>query len=196
MEKIILKYIDFYKCSSSLLLIGFLWIISIVLVRAKAIPQEPFQTIILIIDLYLTLYVYLGFVKFSLIEKKDFFRIIIFAVMALAVIHSLISKISFFYKFLGVPFAIDCILLYYAFKSVENSKIIYFRKLSRLYLYLLFFYVPISVSLLFGKESLKKFIPQMLIKPFIILALFWAALIVYTWYMKIKLFKQISRQMY
>ncbi len=194
MEKIILKYIDFDKCSSSLLLIGFLWIISIVLVRAKAIPQEPFQTIILIIDLYLTLYVYLGFVKFSLIEKKDFFRIIIFAVMALAVIHSLISKISFFYKFLGVPFAIDCILLYYAFKSLENSKIIYFRKLSRLYLYLSFIIVPMSIALLFRKDAIKT-IPQILVLPFIIIALGGAILIIYIWYLKIRLFKQLSIQM-
>jgi hypothetical protein len=194
MEKIILKYIDFDKCSSYLLLIGFLWIISIVLIPAKAIPQEPFRTIILIIDLYLTLYVYLGFVKFSLIEKKDFFRIIIFAVMALAVIHSLISKISFFYKFLGVPFAIDCILLYYAFKSVGNSKIIYFRKLSRLYLYLSFIVVPMSIALLFRKDAIKT-IPQILVIPFIIIALGGAILIIYIWYLKIRLFKQLAIQM-
>jgi hypothetical protein len=49
---------------------------------------------------------------------------------------------------------------------------------------------------LFGKDALENMIPHALIKPFVIMALFCAALIVYTWYLKIKVFKQIATEMY
>ncbi len=194
MEKFILRYIDFDRCATFTLYIGILWVLSVILVSAKTIPQEPFQTIILIIDLYFTMYVFLGFVKFSFIEKNVFFRKTIFVVLVLSLIRSLISKISFFDNFLGVPFAIECILLFYAFKSVENSKLIYFRKLSRLYLYLSSIIVPMSIALLFGRDAIKS-MPQILVLPFIIIALGGAVLIIYIWYLKIRLFKQLSLRM-
>jgi hypothetical protein len=201
MEKFILRNIDFNKCSSYVMLSGFVWIVSVAMVPVKSIPQKPFQTAFHFIELCLSLYIYLGFVKFSILQKKDSFRKLIFAATVFSIIQVLISMTATLmenknlYNYNGVAVAIEATLLFYAFKSVQDVKTIDFRKLSRLYLYLLFFYVPASVSLLFEKESLKN-IPQVLIKPFIILALVWVVLIVYTWYMKIRLFKQISRQMY
>jgi hypothetical protein len=183
------------------MLSGFVWIVSVAMVPVKSIPQKPFQTAFHFIELCLSLYIYLGFVKFSILQKKDSFRKLIFAATVFSIIQVLISMTATLmenknlYNYNGVAVAIEATLLFYAFKSVQDVKTIDFRKLSRLYLYLLFFYVPASVSLLFEKESLKN-IPQVLIKPFIILALVWVVLIVYTWYMKIRLFKQISRQMY
>jgi hypothetical protein len=201
MEKFILRNIDFNKCSSYVMLSGFVWIVSVAMVPVKSIPQKPFQTAFHFIELCLSLYIYLGFVKFSILQKKDSFQKLIFVAMVFSIIQVLISMAATLmenknlYSYNGVAVAIEAALIFYAFKSVQNVKTIDFRKLSRLYLYLLFFYVPASVSLLFEKESLKN-IPQVLIKPFIILALVWVVLIVYTWYMKIRLFKQISRQMY
>ena len=202
MEKIILRHIDFEKCSSYLLLSGFLWIVSVALVPVKSIPQKPFQSALHFIEVYLSFYIYLGFVKFSILQKKDSLRKLVFAAMAFSVIQTSIAMIATLvenkelYNYIGVPVAIESILLFFAFKSVQDVKTIYFNKLSRLYLYLSFFYIPTSVALLFGRETLKKAMPQILIKPFVILALLWAVLIVYAWYLKIRVFKQISTQVF
>ena len=202
MKKFILRNIDFNKCSSYVLLSGFVWIVSVAMIPVKPIPQKPFQTAFHFIELCLLLYIYFGFLKFSILQKKDAFQKLILAAMAVSIIQVLIAMAATLienknlYNYNGVAVAIEAALLFYAFKSVQDIKTIDFKKLARLYLYLLFFYVPVSVSLLFERESLKQFIPQVLIKPLIILALFWAVLIVYTWYAKIRLFKQISRQMY
>jgi len=201
MEKFILKNIDFNKCSSYLLLSAFLWIVSVAMVPVKAIPQKPYQTAVLFIQLCLTLYIYLGFVKFSLLRKYDHFRNLILAAMALSAIQSsiailatLVDKELFNYN--GIPVAIEAIVLLYAFKSVRDEKIIYFKKLSRVYLYFSIYCVPVSIALLLGRETLKTMVPQSLIIPFIILSLLSGALIVSAWYLKVRAFKQIATQMY
>jgi len=60
MEKLILKNIDFSKCPSYLMLGAFIWIVSVAMVPIMAIPQKPFQTVLHFIELYFTLYIYLG----------------------------------------------------------------------------------------------------------------------------------------
>ncbi len=202
MEKFILRNIDFNKCSSYLILSAFLWIVSVAMVPVKAIPQKPFQTALHFIELCLSLYIYLGFVKFSILQNRATFRKIIITAMALSVIQfSIVITATLvgnkdLYNYNGVAVAIESILLFYAFKSVQDVKRINFKKLSRIYFYLLFFYVPTSIALLFGQDALKTMIPHVLIMPFVIMALFCAALIVYTWYLKIKVFKQIASEMY
>lgn len=171
------------------------------MVPVKSIPQKPFQSALHFIELCLSLYIYLGFVKFSILQNKDSFRKLVFAAMAFSVIQSLMAIIATstdtkeLYNYSGVPVAVEALLLFYAFKSVQDVKLTYFRKLSKVYLYLSFFFVPTSIVLLFDKETLKM-MPHILIKPFVILAILWAALIVYAWYLKIRAFKQISTQMY
>ncbi len=202
MEKFILRNIDFNKCSSYLILSAFLWIVSVAMVPVKAIPQKPFQTALHFIELCLSLYIYLGFVKFSILQNRATFRKIIITAMALSVIQfSIVITATLvgnkdLYNYNGVALAVESILLFYAFKSVQDVKTINFKKLSRIYFYLLFFYVPTSIALLFGQDALKTMIPHVLIMPFVIMALFCAALIVYTWYLKIKVFKQIATEMY
>jgi hypothetical protein len=170
------------------------------MVSVKTIPQKPFQAAFLFIELCLTLYVYLGFVKLSFLQKKDFFRKLIFAAMALAIIQSSLAitatllNIELF-SFNGVPFVMECILLFYAFKSVKDVKISYFKKISRMYLYLSILLIPTFTAVLLGKDRLST-IPQMLIPPLILLGLAAGVLVVVIWYLKIRAFKQISIQMY
>jgi hypothetical protein len=171
------------------------------MVPVKAIPQKPFQTTFHFIALFLSLYIYLGFVKFSIIQKKDSFRILVFVAMTLSVIQSAIVIIATLtdnkeiYYYNGVLIAAETLLLYYGFKLVQDVKIKYFKKLSRVYLYLSAFFIPTAVIMLFGRETVKM-LPNILIKPLVLLALLWAALMVYAWYLKIRTFKQIATLMY
>ena len=184
------------------MLSAFLWIVSVAMVPVKASPQKPFQTALHFIALCLSLYIYLGFVKFSILRNRDTFRKLIIIAMGLSVIQTSIIITATLvgnkglYNYNSVAVAIESVVLFYAFKSVQDVKTINFKKLSRMYLYLLFFYVPTSIAMLFGNDVLKTMIPHVLIKPFVIIALFCAALIVYTWYLKIKVFKQIAAEMY
>ena len=202
MEKFILRNIDFNKCSSYLMLSAFLWIVSVALVPVTDIPQKPFQTALHFIELCLSLYIYLGFVKFSTLQNRDTFRKLIITAIGLSAIQSSIIITATLlenknlYNYNSVAVAIESLVLFYAFKSVQDVKTINFKKLARLYLYLLFFYIPTSIALVLGKDELKTLIPHVLIKPFVVMALFWAALIVYAWYLKIKVFKQIAMVMY
>ncbi len=171
------------------------------MVPVKAIPQKPYQTALHFIELCLTLYIYLGFVKFSILKKNYYFRNLIFAAMALSIIQSSIAILATLvdiklFNYNGIPVAIEAIVLLYAFKSVRDEKIIYFKKLSRVYLYFSIFCVPVSIALLFSRETLKMMIPHSLIIPFTILALLSGALIVYALYLKVRTFKQIATQMY
>jgi hypothetical protein len=87
------------------------------MIPVKSIPQKPFQAALHFIGLYLTLYIYLGFVKFSILQKKVFFRKLIFAAMALSVIQSSIAITATLldnkelYNYNGVPITIESILL-------------------------------------------------------------------------------------
>jgi hypothetical protein len=200
MEKFIIKYIDYNKCYFYLLLIGFLWIISVALDPVKAIPQKPFQAVVHTIELFLTLYVYLGFVKFSLIAKQVSFRKLIIAAMALSIVQSSIVMIATLvnkelFSLNGVAFVMECILLFYAFKSVQDMKISNFKRISRLYLYLSFLLIPIFTALLLGKDGLST-LPRVLIPPLTIIALVAGVIIVNIWYLKMRAFKQISMPMY
>jgi len=199
MEKFILRYIDFNKCYSYVLLNAFVWILSVALVATKSIPQKPIQTALHVIGFCLMVYIYLGFVKYSILQKKDTFRKLIFIAMVFSVTQSsiaitatLVDNIQL-YNYNGIPVAIEAILLQYAFRAIQNEKIIYFRKLARIYLYLSIFYVPGSLDLLFGDKTP---LHPYLIKPIVILVPFLAALIVYALYLKMRAFKQISTQMY
>ena len=200
MDKFILKNIDFSKCATYLLLSGILWFTSMVIAASKVIPQQPLQTALHLIELVLTTYIYLGFVKFSILNSKYAFRKLIIIAMVLSIIQMLIAiaatliGINDLYSYIGVAVTIELALLFFAFKTVQNESKIDFRKLSRLYLYLLFFHIPTSVAFLLLQDKLKTTIPQVLILPVAILFLLWAALSIYTWYSKIKVFKQISLQ--
>jgi hypothetical protein len=168
------------------------------MVPVETIAQKPFQTAVHLIELCLSLYVYLGFIKFSIIVKKDSFRKLIFVAIALSIIQSSISLIAIsvdtkgLYGFNGIPFTLECLIMFYAFKSIQNMKIIYFRKLSRAYLYLLFSLIPMAAVMFFRDETWGLIIPHFLIKPLVILALLSGILIVIIWIMKMRLFKQLS----
>jgi hypothetical protein len=183
------------------MLSAFVWIVSITMIPVKAIPQKPFQTALHFIELCLTLYIYFGFIKYSILKKQDFFQKLILAALALSVIQSFVATMATLvdkklFNYNGIPVAIEVILLFYAFKSVQNDRIIHFKKLSRVYLYLSIFCVPVSIALLFGRETLKTMIPHSLIIPFTIFAILSGALIVYAWYLKMRAFKQIATQLY
>lgn len=201
MEKFILRNIEFNKCSSCLVLSGLLWVISVVMVPIKSIPQKPFQAVSHFVELCLSFYIFLGFIKFSILEKKDSFKKLVFAAMTLSVIAALIGITAIlteskeFFNYSSVLVAIEWLSLFYAFKSIDSNKI-HFKKLSSIYLYLSLFSIPTSVALLFGKERVTMMMPQILMKPFLILTLVWAGLIVYAWYLKIRVFKEISTHLY
>ncbi len=201
MDKFILKHIDFDKCSFYLLFNGFLWVVSVAMVPVEAIPQKPFQMAVHFVELFLSTYVYLGLIKFSIIAKKDSFRKLIFAALALSLIQSSISVIAIsvdtrgIYGFNGIPFTLESLIMFYAFRSIQNVKIIYFRQLSRSYLYLSFSLIPMAAAMFFRDDTWGMIIPHSLIKPLVILALATAVLIVLIWIMKIRLFKQLSIEM-
>ena len=71
MERFILRNIDFGKCATYLLLSGILWLSSMAIVSSKAIPQKPTQAALHFIELGLSIYIYLGFIKFSILKTKN-----------------------------------------------------------------------------------------------------------------------------
>ncbi len=170
------------------------------MVPVKSIPQKPYQTALHFIQLCLTFYIYLGFIKFSLIEKKAKFRKLIFVAMVFSIIQSLIAITATLlnkeiFKFNGVPFALECLLLFYAFKSVQNTKITYFKTLSRLCLYLFVLLIPILPLVLLGKEQFAA-MPRAFILTLNVLAIVAAVIVFLIWFFKVRLFKKISSELY
>jgi hypothetical protein len=198
MEHLITKYIEFKKCYYCLLIDVLMWLLLIILYPVKALPQKPIHEITTLLGICTGLYVYLGFVKLSYINKSVFYRKYIVVAVGLSIVQYAISTIGVLtsneniFTYNGIPFIIECIILYIAFKSVHNSEAAYFlSKLSRLYLWLTLPLFIASISLLL-LQPFSLTTPHILNVVMIIFSLIFFYLIISILYWKIRLFRQLT----
>jgi hypothetical protein len=194
LESLILRHIEFRYCYYCLVAsIGSI-IISLILWPIKIIPQGTLQVPQQILSFCLTLYVYFGYIKYSYIENETKFRTIILVVLGLSIIESFVSLLAPIFHldqtkstlYFAIPIIISTPLLFYGFRLIQkNAEVLYFRKLSKLNLYLLI--IGALYSLLFIPKVGNFFSMLMLV-----LAVF--VTIASIWYWEIKLFKHLARK--
>ncbi len=165
-------------------------IASFVLYPLKIIPQTTLQLASSSLAFFLNLYADLGYIKYSFIQNERRFRQIIIAAIGLSTIQSLLITLDALIKldptkytiYLGVIMLLSTPLFFYAFGLIKNDDVQFFKRLSKLNLYL-----PIIalLGLLFYLLRLTSF----LLFP-IILAGF--VIIISLWYWQIKLFRHLS----
>ena len=196
MNALIRNNITFKNCYLFLILD----ILLIVPVGIMTVIAPQFEThveiISAIISFILTLYIYMGYIKYSYIADEKKFRKIILIVIAILFgdfIFSLIetktkfnSQMVFNYLSL-MPLSYP--LLFYGFKLIRNGKVDIFKRLSRLNLYLFVLIVFSSVTLLIATKSFTESIQWIILLPFLLAVLIIAILLIY-W--ELKLFKYLS----
>ncbi len=190
MKELIIKKINFRTCYHFLLLNVAIMIASFVLYPLKIIPQTTLQLASSSLAFFLNLYADLGYIKYSFIQNERRFRQIIIAAIGLSTIQSLLITLDALIKldptkytiYLGVIMLLSTPLFFYAFGLIKNDDVQFFKRLSKLNLYL-----PIIalLGLLFYLLRLTSF----LLFP-IILAGF--VIIISLWYWQIKLFRHLS----
>jgi hypothetical protein len=195
MKSLILGHIEFRYCYYCLLATIGSIIISFILSPIKLIPEGTLKVPREILGFLLGLYVNLGYVKYSYIEEEAKFRKIIFVVIILSILSSWFSILAPLFDFdqtksslyFTIPMIPLALVLFYAFRLIKTGEILYFRKLSRLYLYL--FFIGALASLLF--------IPH-LANYLAILIYFLLPAAFITWglvfYWEIKLFRHLSKK--
>lgn len=193
MESLIFKYIDFRYCYYCLFATIGSIIIGFILWPLKIIPQSTLHIPQQIVAFFLSLYVYLGYVKYSYIEAEAKVRTIILLVIALSIIGSIFSLLTPSLNlektrstlYTAIPVLISTPLLFYGFRLIQTAEITYFRKLSKLNLY--FLIIGALFSLLFISR-LSNYLS--------ILMLVLAAIVTFVsmWYWEIKLFKHLSKK--
>lgn len=189
----IMKWINFRYCYYLLLINVATMALGFLLYFIKTIPQAPAQVAGLSAGSLIGIYVYLGFIKFSYIADHNKFRKIMLLALSLSLFYFLgyIVKSSMNSALTNdnyylIPAALETPLLYYAFCLIQNEDAIYFKKLSRLYLYLLLAGFPLLIGYF---ASLSFSYPFLILVPFIIAGFVFGIKI---WYWKIKLFKHLA----
>jgi hypothetical protein len=189
----IMKWINFKYCYYLLLLNVATMGLGFLLYFIKGVPQAPAKMVGFSVGSLISIYVYLGFLKYSYIYDQNKFRKIMLIALSLSVIYSLgfIIEISIkpklsndYYWFIFA--ALEMPLLYYAFHLIQNQDVMYFKKLSRSYLYQL---LAGSAVLIGYIVSLSYTFPFLIMAPFVVAAFVFVILI---WYWKIKLFKYLA----
>jgi hypothetical protein len=193
MKNQIMKWINFRYCYYLLLFNVATMGLGFLLFFVKNIPQAPVQVAGFSVGSLIGIYAYLGFIKYSYITEHNKFRKIMFVALCLSLIYFLIYIVKAATtvdlkndKFYFIPAALEIPLLCYAFNLIKNEDSIYFKKLSRLYLYSLIVGSSVFIGYL---VSLSFSYPFLILLPFI-LAGFVAVILI--WYWKIKLFKHLA----
>jgi hypothetical protein len=198
LESLILRHIEFRYCYYCLVASIGLILISLVLWPMKIIPQGTLQVPQQILSFFLTLYVYLGYVKYSYIESETKFRTIILIVIGLSITESFVSLLAPILNldktkstlYFAIPTIIATPLLFYGFRLIQKTgELLYFRKLSKLNLYLLIIGALYS---LFFIPKLGNKVGAFLSMLMLVLAAF--VTIASIWYWEIKLFKHLARK--
>lgn len=195
-QGLIIKYIEFKYCYYLLLLNIVVFVVGFFLGAIKNDPNDYIQLSGLIVSYLITMYIFLGFIKYSYVTNQDGFRKIIFVVLCLEIYNLLTlffldpfnpnspTKLS---ALTIIPKSFESILWYYAFKLIQNEESIYFNKLSMLNLYFFFISIIFLLMIIFSTSF-----------PFIVLSILMLAVFavfILLWYWEIKLFKHLSLKM-
>jgi hypothetical protein len=194
----IMKYVKFKNCYYLLFVyLLFLWV-SLLLFFLPDTSLEPWNTIHVTVVTLLTLYIYLGFIKYSFIVNEKLFRNIVIVIICLILIHSFLIFLhdvlninpfkSFYRNALGIFVLLQALSFYYAFKLILNDEFKYFRKLSLLNLFLFIMNLCFSMLLLLYLFYHSKFSAIVLLLFF--LSFFMIKFLICYW--EIKLFKHLS----
>jgi hypothetical protein len=158
MQALIMKYVKFKNCYYLLFIYFlFLWI-SLLLFILPNTSFGPLNIIYVTGITLLTLYIALGFIKYSLIVNEDLFRNIVIIIIFLVLIHSFLMFLhnvlninplkSFYGNSLNLLELLQALSFYYAFKLILNDEFKYFRRLSTLNLILVIMGLCFSMVLL------------------------------------------------
>jgi hypothetical protein len=195
MPSFILRYIDFRYCYYSLLgslasmaLYIISWLMRIIPHGALHVPQQ-------LLAIFLNLYVYLGYIKYSYIEEEENFRRIMLIVIGLSIVESVFSLLppslhlskvqSLIWS--AVSVFISTPLLFYGFKLIKTAEAFYFGKLAKLNLYLLIIGTLWALLLIPELKLANLLVMTVLMLSFLVT-------VVSLWYWEIKLFRHLSRK--
>lgn len=164
----------------------------------RIIPQFkiPFSIINKVISFLLSLYIFIGYIKYSYISNESKFRKIILIVISILVVDSIFSLIrgeidashNKIFAYLSLMY-LSYPLLFYGFRLIRNEDSDLFQRLSRLNLY---FFILIIFNGLFILVPWKIFIDSIrwvILLPFLGADLTVIFLLVY-W--EVKLFRRLS----
>jgi hypothetical protein len=158
MYALIMKNVKFKNCYYLLFVyILFLWM-SLLIFLLPNTSLKPLNIIHITFITLLSLYIYLGFIKYSFIVNEGLFRNIFIIIICLMLIHSLLTFLhdvlninplkSIYRNSLGVIELLKALSFYYAFKLILNDEFKYFRRLSLLSLFLIIMALCFSMLLL------------------------------------------------
>ena len=94
----------------------------------------------------------------------------------------------------GIPLLISTPLLFYGFRLIQTAEIPYFRKLSKLNLYLLIIGAPWSVLYIPTVSGFMLKSGMVTLLSMLVLTLAFFVTIALRWYWEIKLFRHLSRK--
>lgn len=191
MKNLIIHRIKFGTCYHMLILNAAILIASFVLYPIKLVPQGTLQITTSVLALFLSLYIQLGYIKYSFIKNERQFQQIIMAAIVLSTIQSLLIVFDSFMKLdstkytigLGIIGLLAALLFYSAFGLIKNDEMAFFKKLSRLNLYLPSLLLLGLLLYFLNLRSILFFIP-------IALSILITAILL--WYWQIRLFRYLS----
>jgi hypothetical protein len=141
----------------------------------------------------LDLYAYLGFIKYASMANEDRFRRIMFMVISILSIN---FTLSFLHRRINLKMPeifslmpLTYILLYYGFRRIQNAEADFFRRLSRLNLYLFLLSISFALFLIALARDFAVSIRWFVVAP---LLMGGAAIAVAKFYWEVKLFKHLS----
>lgn len=150
-----LKYVDFTYCYYALLGSAGSLVLSFVLWRITSIPPVILQVLQQLAGLFLNLYVYMGYVKYSCLKDEIKLRRVIETVIGISVPGSLLLLLMPLLPvgktkstiFIALSAYLSAPLLFYGFRLIRTEESPYFGALAKLNLFM--FMIGILWALLF-----------------------------------------------